>query len=118
MLSRMRPLNFTFRVVTINVRGLSRKKFELIIDFFHTLQLDFSFIQGTMVSLESKIAPFSASWSGPSFWASAVGTRGGVTILCSNDYSSAISVWQKDSSGRILSVLVSLESLNINLVNV
>ena len=71
-----------------------------------------------MISLESKIAPFSASWSGPSFWAPAVGTRGGVAILCSNDYSSAISVWQKDSSRRILSVLVSLESLNINRVNV
>ena len=27
-------------------------------------------------------------------------------------------MWQKDSSGRILSLLVSLESLNINLVNV
>ena len=71
-----------------------------------------------MISLESKIALFSSSWSGPSFWTPAVGTRGGVAILCSNDYSSAISVWQKDSSGRILSVLVSLESLNINLVNV
>ena len=71
-----------------------------------------------MISLKSKIAPFSASWSGPSFWAPAVATRGGVAILCSNDYSSAISVLQKDSSGRILSLLVSLESLNINLVNV
>ena len=71
-----------------------------------------------MISLESKIAHISASWSGPSFWAPAVGTRGAVAILCSNDYSSAISVWQKDSSGRILSLLVSLESLNINLVNV
>ena len=80
MLSRIRPLNFTFRVVTINVRGLSRKKFELITDFFHTSQLDFCFIQDTMISLESKIAPFSASWSGPGFWATAVGTRGGVAI--------------------------------------
>ena len=33
-----------------------------------------------MISLESKIAPFSASWSGPGFWATAVGTRGGVAI--------------------------------------
>ena len=58
MLCRMRPLNFTFRVATINVRGLSRKKFELITDFFHPSQLDFCFIQETMISLESKIAPF------------------------------------------------------------
>ena len=118
MLSRIHPLNFTCRVVTINVRGLSRKKFESITDFFHTSQLDFCFIQETMISLKSKIAPFSASWSDPSFWAPAVATRGGVAILCSNDYSSAISVWQKDSSGSILSLLVSLESLNINLDNV
>ena len=33
-----------------------------------------------MISLESKIAPFSASWSGPGFWATAIGTRGGVAI--------------------------------------
>ena len=77
----MRPLNFTFRVATINVRGLSRKKFELIKGFFfHTSQLNFCFIQETMISLESKIAPFSTSWSGPGFWATAVGTRGGVAI--------------------------------------
>ena len=80
MLCRMRPLNFTFSGATINVRGLSRKKFELIKYFFHTSQLDFCFIQETMISLESKIAPFSASWSGPGFWATAVGTRGGVAI--------------------------------------
>lgn len=67
MLCRMRPLNFTLRFATINVRVLSRKKFELVTDFFHTSQLDFCFIQETMISLESKIAPFSASWSGPNF---------------------------------------------------
>ena len=114
----MRLLDFIFKVATINVRGLSRKKFELISDFFHTLQLDFCFIQETMISLESKILSFSADWRGPSYWAPAVGRRGGVAILCSNDYSNAVSVWHKDSSGRILSLLVSLGSFNINLVNV
>ena len=71
-----------------------------------------------MVSLESKIMSFSADWSGPSYWAPAVGRRGGVAILCSNDYRNAISVWQKDSSGRILSLLVSLGAFNVNLINV
>ena len=97
---------------------MSRKKFELIAEFFRSSNLDFCFVQETMISKESKIASLSASWRGPSFWAPAVGRRGGVVILCSQDYSDQVSVWQKDSNGRIVSLLVQCDSVKLNLVNV
>ena len=97
---------------------MSRRKFELIADFFRSSKLDFCFVQETMISKESKIAFLSASWRGPSFWAPAVGRRGGVTILCSQDSSDQVSVWQKDSNVRIVSLLVQCDSVKLNLVNV
>ena len=97
---------------------MSRRKFELIADFFPSSNLDFCFVQETMISNESKIASLSASWRGPSFWAPAVGRRGGVAILCSQDFSDQVSVWQKDSNGRIVSLLVQCDSVKLNLVNV
>ena len=42
---------------------------------------------------------------------------GGVAILCSNVFRNNVSVWQKDQSGRILSLLVKFEDFNLNLVN-
>ena len=71
-----------------------------------------------MISKESKIASLSASWLGPSFWAPAVGRRGSVAILCSHDYSDQVSVWQKDSNYRIVSLLFQCDSVKLNLVNV
>ena len=97
---------------------MSRKKFELIAEFFRSWNLDFCFVQEPMISKESKIASLSASWRGPSFWAPAVGRRGGVVILCSQDYSDQVSVWQKDSNGRIVSLLVQCDSVKLNLVNI
>jgi len=57
-------------------------------------------------------------WNGPSYWSPAIGQRGGVAILCSPDQRDNISVWQKDSGGRLLSILVSFQNLRVNLVNV
>ena len=71
-----------------------------------------------MISKASKIASLSASWRGPSFWASAVGRRGGVAILCSQEYSDQVSAWHKDWNGRIVSFLVQCDSVKLNLVNV
>ena len=43
--------------------------------------------------------------------------RGGVAILCSDVFGNNVSVWQKDHSGRILSLLVKFDGFNLNLVN-
>ena len=114
----MRPLSLAFlKCATINVRGLSQSKFSLVSDFFRASRLDFCFIQETMISNDAVLSSFSSSWPGPSFWAPAVGRRGGVAILCSDVFRNNVSVWQKDESGRILSLLVKFDDFNLNLVN-
>ena len=45
------------------------------------------------------------------------GGGGGVAILCSDVLRNNVSVWQKDQSGRILSLLVKFDDFNLNLVN-
>ena len=120
----MPPLILDFlKCATINVRGLSQRKFSLVSDFFRASRLDFCFIQETMISNDAVLRSFSSSWPGPSFWAPAVGRRGGggggggVAILCSDVFRKNVSVWQKDQSGRILSLLVKFDNFNLNLVN-
>ena len=117
----MPPLSLAFlKCATINVRGLSQRKFSLVSDFFRASRLDFCFIQETMISNDPVLRSFSSSWPGPSFWAPAVGRRGGgggVAILCSDVFRNNVSVWQKDQSGRILSLLVKFDDFNLKLVN-
>ena len=64
----------------------------MIADYFRSSNLDFCFVQETMISKESKIASLSASWRGPCFWVPAVGRRGGLAILCPQDYSDQVSL--------------------------
>ena len=114
----MSPLSpFAFRCCTINVRGLSDRKFISITDYFHSANLYFCCIQETIVSNVTIQSSFSSRWRGPSFWAPAVGRRGGVAILCSDRFRDRLSVWQRDSDGRVLSLLISFGDINVNLVN-
>ena len=71
-----------------------------------------------MVSDPGSQEAFAKRWNGPSFWAPALGRRGGVAILCSPRQSDNVSVWQKDTGRRLLSILISLQNLKINLVNI
>ena len=107
-----------FKVVTLNVRGLNPPKLDLISDVFTRERLDFICIQETMVSDPNSQEALAKRWKGPSFWAPASGRRGGVAILCSPRQSDNVSVWQKDTGGRLLSILISLQNLKINLVNI
>ena len=102
---------------TINVRGLNSRKFKLISRFLTSSDLDFCFIQETKISYDSVFRAFSSEWRGPSFWAPALGRSGGVAILCSEAYAGNVSVWQRDVSGRVLSLTVKFGTFKINLVN-
>ena len=70
-----------------------------------------------MISDADQIKSLSSRWTGPSFWAPAIGRRGGVAVLFSKDFRDKVSVWKKDSDGRILSILLKVDDLNINVVN-
>ena len=71
-----------------------------------------------MVSDASSQEALAKRWNGPSYWSPALGRRGGVAILCSPRQWDNISVWQKDTGGRLLSILVSFQNLRINLINI
>ena len=60
----------------------------------------------------------SSQWDGRSFWSPALGRRGGVVVLVSNNFLGEINSWKKDSEGRVVSVLVSLGNFSCNLINV
>ena len=70
-----------------------------------------------MISDKRVIDSLSSRWRGPSFWSPAVGRRGGVAILLSSCLQDNLSVWKKDTEGRVLSVLLNIDSQPINLVN-
>ena len=58
---------FIFRVLTINVRGLSEAKLDLISDYFVRFNVDVCFVQETQVSCERSISSLSARWDGEVF---------------------------------------------------
>ena len=91
---------------------------SFVSEFFSKSRLDFCFVQETMISDDSVRLSLSSRWRGPSFWAPAIGRRGGVAVLRADRFRNSISVWQKDTGGRILSLLIALDGFNLNLVNV
>ena len=71
-----------------------------------------------MVSDDRTQQKLADKWNGPSFWSPAIGRRGGVAILVSPRQRENVSVWQRDSEGRLLSLLITNNNIRINLVNI
>ena len=90
----------------------------MISDFFRSKHFDFCLIQESMISDSSVQLRLSSDWPGPSFWAPAVSRRGGVVILGSEAFRDRVSVWQRDTDGRVLSLLITIDDIDINSVNV
>lgn len=59
-----------------------------------------------------------ARWPGKSFWVPALGKQGGVALLVSQNSRFEATQWQRDSSGRIISVLALLDDIRFNFVNI
>ena len=66
----------------------------------------------------SEIARVSDRWSGPSFWSPAIGRQGGVCVLISPNFPGKVLSLRKDSAGRVLTLLISIGTCKINLVNI
>ena len=75
-------------------------------------------MQETLVSSELSIRDLSSRWLGPSFWSPALGRQGGVAILIKDNFNGHVLNWRKDSSGRIISLLLVLSEIRINLINI
>ena len=54
----------------------------------------------------------------PEFWSPAIGKQGGVGILISSNFDGNVLSWVKDSSGRVVSVLIEFAGFRVNLVNI
>ena len=70
-----------------------------------------------MISSENSIKSLSAIWKGSSFWSPAIGHQGGVAVLVLENFSGEIVSWRKDSRGRLLSIQIQYNQVQLNLVN-
>ena len=103
----------------MNVRGLgndANQKF--IFDFASNSRSDFVFLQETLAARPDVIESLRSKWPGKSFWFPALGKQGGVAILVSSRTDFDFLQWKKDTSGRVLSLLVRAGEINYNLVNI
>ena len=101
--------------MTLNSRGFDRKA-DLIFDLGSTY--DVAFFQETLISNDSQIKSLSARWSGPSFWSPAIGKQGGVCALFHHCFEGKCLSWRKDSSGRVISLLIDYLGSQINLLGI
>lgn len=107
-------ISFPFKFISLNVRG-----FEKNADAFFNLiskNYDFGFFQETLISDQKSIASLSSRWRGKSFWSPAIGKQGGVLVLISDRIDCEVISWKRDSSGRLISLLVALNNSKFNLL--
>lgn len=50
-----------------------------------------------------------SQWSGPSFWSPALGKQGGLAVFVNENSRFEVLHWQRDSTGRIISLLVKID---------
>ena len=87
-------------------------------DLIEKSSCDICFVQETLVVSDSGINSLSRRWLGRSFWSPANGKQGGVAVLFSPRCDSQVLSWRKDSLGRIISILIKIDNVNLNLVNI
>ena len=105
--------------MTINARGLgSPLNNNLLFDLIEKSACDICFVQETLVSSEAKIKVLSRRWLGRSYWSPSIGKQGGVAVLISPKCSDEVVSWKKDSNGRIISILVRIDGVDLNFVNI
>ena len=103
----------------MNARGLANSlTYNLLFDLIETSNCDVCFVQETLISSESTIKSLSRRWPGRSFRSPASGRQGGVVTLISSRCSDEMISWKKDSHGRIVSLFVRSNDVDVNLVNI
>ena len=103
----------------MNARGFgSPFTYNLLFDLIETSNCHVCVVQKTLVSSESTIKSLSRRWLGCSFWSPASGRQGGVVTLILSKCSDEIVSWKKDSHGRIVSILIRSNNVDVNLVTI
>ena len=105
---------FPFKAISLNARG-----FEKNADAFFNLirkSYDFGFFQETLISDKKSISSLSSRWGGKSFWSPAIGKQGGFLVLINDRFDCEVLSWKRDSSARLVSLLIAVDRSKFNLV--
>ena len=102
------------KLLTINSRGFDSAKEKLIFDSF----FDVCFIQEVQISDPVFFQSLSRRWSGHLFWSPAIGRQGGVITLLSDNFNCNVLSWRRDSSGRVITLLLDFNGVKCNLINI
>lgn len=102
--------------MTINSRGFNARKRDLIFDFARTHSFDFLAVEETFIADELSFKSLTSEWSGPAFCSPACGRSAGVSLFVSRLFDGQVVSWKRDSDGRVISVLVTHNNVNLNIV--
>ena len=75
-------------------------------------------IQETQISNPTVFNTFANAWCGPCFSSPTIGKQFGVLVCINESFHGTVKTWKKDTSGRIISLLIDFDGFNINLLNI
>ena len=107
---------YAFKLLTINSRGFNTRKRDLIFDFARTRSVDFLAVEETFISDENSFKTLTSDWSGPAFFSPACGKSAGVSLFISRRFDGQVVSWKRDTEGRVISVLINHNDVNLNVV--
>ena len=109
----------SLRILTINVRGLgTARKHDLFLHGLNeNLDYDLFFLQETRISCKTQAVWVAKYFQGQCFWSFGISKSAGVAIFVSPKFPGNIICYVHDTDGRILSLLVDLNSSKFNVIN-
>ena len=107
----------TSKFISLNSRDFSKRFQDYLIYNLH-LTSDVFCLQETQISDPDVFRAFASAWRGPCFWSPAIGKQAGVLVCFYDSFTGSVKNWKRDTSGRIISLLLDLAGTKINLVNI
>ena len=106
-----------FKFLSLNSRGFVRRFRDYLLDNLRSTS-DVFCLQETQISDAKVFQDFSDAWHGPCFWSPAIGKQAGVLTCIKESSLITVRTWKRDTSGRIISLLLDLDGCIINLLNI
>ena len=107
------------KILSLNVRGLcSPSKVDLLCRELELLSYDIFLLRETHVSRKSQAESMERVWRGKCFCSLGVGKSAGVAVFLSPSFAGDVQRFVFDCDGRVLSLLIQLNSFKLNLINV
>ena len=106
-----------FKTLSLNTRGYTQRFRDYL---FHNLLFDadiFCF-QELQISDASSFRSFAEKWRASCFWSPALGKQCGVMTCFSDSFDYDVIQWKRDTSGRVVSVVIKVNNYCINIVNI